>query len=232
MRTGNRSTDKRNNPAWLRLIEVFACTMRAIAPSTVITKLVTASTSHCATTFIPFDPKLTLGALFKLGSPHEFLKLFIIFSIRIIYSVLRARLAIVVIASAFEAVVHFASWASIVIQFFIPTKCSRAARSRAPRCLCLIFLHINIERKSLELLFQIPINKLVHICHCKLSSASHRAFDLYFFLIHQSFDVVSDALPVKNVPTFEGPHIFIWNFLKANLALDDYVFLLLALEPV
>ena len=89
--------------------------MGAITPSAIIAKLVTASTAHCAAAFGPFHPEFTFRALFIFGSLDKLLELLVIFSIRVVDSILSTALTIMIVASTFQAVVFLAGWASVII---------------------------------------------------------------------------------------------------------------------
>ena len=125
----------------------------------------------------------------------------------------------------------FAGWASIVVKFFLPTECGSTARSWAPWSFCLIFLHINIKRKSLKFLPKFSIYKLMHIGCCKFPSTSHGTFNVYFFLINQSLNMIAYAFSMEYMTALQGSHILVWYFFKANLTFYDYILFFLSLLP-
>lgn len=143
-----------------------------------------ASARHCTAAFYSFNPEFAFRALFILGTFNEFLKFFIILAIRIVYTILSACLAIVVVTPAFQTVVILAGRTAIVIKLLLPAKSSSAPRGWTPRCLSLVFLDINIKCKSFKLFSQLSINELMHISCCKLPSTSHWTIYLYFLFIN------------------------------------------------
>jgi hypothetical protein len=119
--------------------------VRATRTSTLIAKLLPALAFHCAAAIVPLYPILTFGTLLELGSSYEVNELLIIRIEAVTDTILGARHAGVVLASAFKTVMFLAGRAPVIIQDLIELENSSAACSRAPGNIDRIAFHISVE---------------------------------------------------------------------------------------
>lgn len=106
--------------------------MRAPCASTIVTELHSTATGHGRAPSNPFNPEFAFWTLFELGASDKIHELLVVLAHCVGDSILGTGLAVMVVASTFQAVMFPADYASVVVEHFVEFEDCRTPRGRAP----------------------------------------------------------------------------------------------------
>ena len=132
--------------------------MGTASPSTDIAELLPTFAAHGTATGTSLDPIIAFWTLFEFGSFDEIQELLVVFVEAIVDPVLSTGHPGVILASASQTVVFFASRASVVVESLVKLKNGSAASSWTPGDISSVHLNKLIKRELLVFIAEVSVD--------------------------------------------------------------------------